>query len=255
MPCIWPASSPTGAGTTCAGWHAREVVTIPTVVDTGAYRPAPLRREGPLTIGWIGAPPNAVYLEPLRPALARLAQRFAIKLRLVGPSSFACPGVQVECTGWRHYACVEDEVADLHRFDVGIMPLPDTGFAAGKCALKAIQYMACGIPVVASPVGVNAEVVQDEVCGLLATTPAEWERALARLLADPALREQLGRAGRQRAQAHYSIDAAAPRLVEALQRAAAPPGLCEAAPQRGEAASRELLGPPPRGGGRPVATG
>ena len=121
------------------------------------------------------------------------------RLRLVGPTSFDCPGVEVECTGWRHYASVADEVADLHRFDVGIMPLPATGFAAGKCALKAIQYMACGIPVVASPVGVNAEVVRHDECGFLAETPDDWERYLARLLADPALRARLGDAGRSRA--------------------------------------------------------
>jgi glycosyltransferase involved in cell wall biosynthesis len=210
--------------------HARDVVTVPTVVDTDAYTPAPLRREGPLTIGWIGAPPNAVYLEPLRPVLRRLAERFDLKLLLVGPSDFECPGVEVECTGWRHYARVEDEVADLHRFDVGIMPLPDSGFAAGKCALKAIQYMACAIPVVASPVGVNGEVVRDGVCGFLATTPEEWEDRLARLLADAELRARLGREGRTRARAHYSIRAVLPALRGALERAAAGPGMGEAAP-------------------------
>lgn len=210
--------------------HARDVVALPTVVDTDAYAPAPLRREGPLTVGWIGAPPNAVYLEPLRPVLARLARRFDLKVLLVGPSDFACPGVRVECTGWRHYARVEDEVADLHRFDVGIMPLPDTGFAAGKCALKAIQYMACGIPVVASPVGVNAEVVRDGVCGYLATTPEEWEDRLARLLADPELRHRLGREGRARARERYSIHAALPALLAALRRAAGSDGMREAAP-------------------------
>jgi glycosyltransferase involved in cell wall biosynthesis len=200
--------------------HAREVVVIPTVVDTDAYTPAPLRRAGTLTVGWIGAPPNRVYLEPLRPVLRELARRFDLRLRLVGPSDFDCPGVRVECTGWRHYASVADEVADLHGFDVGIMPLPDTGFAAGKCALKAIQYMACGVPVVASPVGVNAEVVGDGVCGFLADTPAAWSDRLARLLADPDLRVRLGAAGRARAEAHYSLRAATPRLAAALARAA-----------------------------------
>jgi glycosyltransferase involved in cell wall biosynthesis len=211
--------------------HAREVVTIPTVVDTEAHTPAPLRREGPLTIGWIGAPPNAVYLEPLRPVLARLAERFPLRLLLVGPAAFECPGVEVECTGWRHYGCAADEVADLHRFDVGIMPLPDTGFAAGKCALKAIQYMACGIPVVASPVGVNAEVVRDGECGYLATAPEEWEERLARLLGDAELRARLGRAGRARAHARYSIEAALPEILGVLRRAAAGGGMGEAAPQ------------------------
>ncbi len=200
--------------------HAADVRVIPTVIDADAYAPAPLRREGPLTLGWIGAPPNRVYLEPLRPVFAALARRFPLRLLLVGPSAFDCPGVEVECTGWRHYASVQEEVADLHRFDVGLMPLPDTGFAAGKCALKAIQSMACAVPVVASPVGVNAEVIGDGVCGFLPETPGQWEERLARLLADPELRKRMGRAGRERALARYSVRAVLPQLVAALRDAA-----------------------------------
>ena len=211
-----------------AAQHAREVEVIPTVVDSDAYGRAPLRREGTLTIGWIGAPPNLVYLEPLRPVFQELARRFDVRLRLVGPSAFDCPGVRVECTGWRHYASVADEVADLHGFDVGIMPLPDTGFAAGKCALKAIQSMACGVPVVVSPVGVNAEVVRDGVCGFLADTPETWTARLAQLLADPNLRARMGAAGRARAEARYSLRATLPRWLDVLERVARRAPACEA---------------------------
>jgi glycosyltransferase involved in cell wall biosynthesis len=107
-------------------------------------------------------------------------------------------------------------VADLHAFDVGIMPLPDTPYAAGKCALKAIQYMACGIPVLASPVGIAPDVVGDGVCGLLARTTDEWLEGLTRLLCDPDLRERLGGAGRERARERYALPAAASALAGVL---------------------------------------
>jgi glycosyltransferase involved in cell wall biosynthesis len=200
--------------------HCERVHLLPTVVETRRYRVRPVRRAGPLTLGWIGAPPNVVYLEALRPILTALAQRFPLTLRLLGPTHFDCPGVEVSCRPWKHYASVEEEVNDLHAFDIGLMPLRDDAFAAGKCALKAIQYMACGIPVVASPVGVNAEVVRDGVCGYLAGSPAEWYERLARLLSDPDLRQRMGEAGRARAEAHYSIRAGLPVFVEALREAA-----------------------------------
>jgi glycosyltransferase involved in cell wall biosynthesis len=203
-----------------ASQHCKSVEVIPTVVDTDAYTRVPLRRQGTLTVGWIGAPPNQSYLEPLRPVFQELATRFDLRLRILGTESFDCPGVAVECGGWRHYASVADEVTDLRGFDVGIMPLPDTEFAAGKCAFKAIQYMASGIPVVASPVGVNAQVVVDGECGFLATTPAEWLDRLTELLGDAELRDRLGEAGRRRARSHYSIRSAVPKLVKVLESAA-----------------------------------
>jgi len=230
--------------------HARDVRLLPTVVDVDAYPVQPVRLTGPLTIGWIGAPPNAVYLEPLRPVFQRLARRFDLRLRLHGPSAWSCPGVAVECRPWRHYASAADEAADLHGLDVGIMPLRDDAFAAGKCALKAIQYMAAGVPVVASPVGVNAEVLGQGACGLLASSPAEWEAALARLLEDAELRARLGRAGRRRAEERYSLRAALPGLARALEDAAAEPtaparagGSGAARPERERAARRSARGP------------
>jgi glycosyltransferase involved in cell wall biosynthesis len=203
-----------------ASEHCENVAVIPTVVDTDAYPRAPLRRRGTLTLGWIGAPPNSRYLEPLRPVFQELAGRFDVRVHIAGTEVFDCPGVRVDCSGWRHYESVADEVADLHGFDVGIMPLPDTEFAAGKCALKAIQYMACGIPVVASPVGVSGEVVVDGECGFLASTPEQWRDRLAQLLGDAQLRERLGEAGRRRARSLYSIRSALPELVEVLESAA-----------------------------------
>ncbi len=207
-----------------AAWaepHARRVEVIPTVVDTEVFEPAPAaRRSGPLTLGWTGAPGNTIYLEPLVRVFQALARRFPLRLRLVGPHRFPCPGVSVECRPWPGYRHARQDARDVQGFDVGLMPLPDTPFAAGKCAFKAIQYMACGVPVVASPVGVNGEVVGDGVAGLLARTPAEWEASLARLLGDADLRLRLGAAGRARAVERYSLQTALPRLARVLEEAA-----------------------------------
>jgi glycosyltransferase involved in cell wall biosynthesis len=200
--------------------HSRHVHVLPTVVDTDVYPLRDARRSGRLTLGWIGAPAGSAYLEPLRPVFQALARRFDFRLLLLGAQAFECPGVRVELGAWRFYRSRREEAAHLSELDVGLMPLPDDRWAAGKCALKAIQYMASGIPVVASPVGAARDVVRDGECGYLAGDPASWQARLAALLADPALRASLGRAGRARAEAHYSLRAAVPRLLRVLEEAA-----------------------------------
>lgn len=203
--------------------HNDRVFVLPTAVDTDAYPVRPIRRSGRLTVGWIGAPAGAVYLEPLKPVFQALARRFDLRVVVLGAPAFDCPGVPVETGGWRTYSSGEEEAAHLAEFDIGIMPLTDDRWAAGKCALKAIQYMASGIPVVASPVGVAPEVVQDGTCGFLAASPGEWLERLSTLLRDPELRAAMGRAGRARVEEHYSIRSTLPRLVEVLRDAAASP--------------------------------
>ncbi len=201
--------------------HNPRVAVVPTVVDTDAYAAAPRRNPARPVLGWFGAPPNVVHLRSLVPVLQRLAERRAFSLRVHGVERFECPGVEVQCVPWKRYASVHEEVADLHGFDVGLMPLPDDAWAAGKCALKAIQYMACGIPVVASPVGAARQVVAHGEVGFLARDETEWAGHLDRLLADPGLRADLGDAGRRRAARLYSTRRAVPELARLLRSAAA----------------------------------
>jgi glycosyltransferase involved in cell wall biosynthesis len=104
----------------------------------------------------------------------------------------------------------------LQDIDIGVMPLPDTPWERGKCGYKLIQYMACGKPVVASPVGVNSEIVRHGESGFLAETDAEWEEALTMLAADPGLRQRMGAAGRRRVEEEYSLQVQAPRLIELI---------------------------------------
>ena len=201
--------------------HNGAVHVVPTTVDTDAYRVRAVRRAGRLTVGWVGAPAGVSYLAPLRPVFQELARRHDLRLLVLGAGDFECPGVRVECRPFRAYTSRADEASDLAEIDVGIMPLPDDPFTAGKCALKAIQYMACGIPVVASPVGATPEVVEDGVTGRLASTAPEWLAALSQLLGDASLREQIGRAGRARAVAHYSLEGAAARWAALLRSVSA----------------------------------
>ena len=192
----------------------KHTLVVPTVVDTDAYLPAPRANEAPLTIGWIGSSSTWANVRPLLPLLERLCARHGVRVRAVGA------GAQAERDRFDGLDLVTwseaSEISEVQAMDIGIMPLLDLPFQRGKSGYKLIQYMACGLPVVASPVGVNSEIV-DPANGLLATSEAEWEAALDHLIADPALRSSMGAAGRARAVDAYSLASQAPRLVELFQ--------------------------------------
>ncbi len=206
---------------------ARSVLALPTVLDLERYPSCapsawPDRADGSLTVGWMGTPATRRYLDLIAGAFARLGARLGgtLRLRVVGAADVRIPGVEVVCVPWHE----ESEVAELAGFDVGVMPLPDAPWERGKCGYKLIQYMACARPVVASPVGVNVDLVTDGENGFLAADEDAWVEALVRLAADPALRIRLGMAGRRRVEAGYSLQSITPRLIEAFARAKAWPG-------------------------------
>jgi glycosyltransferase involved in cell wall biosynthesis len=190
---------------------AASVEVLPTVVDLERYAP-PVRpgvdAAKPVVIGWIGSPATVGYLQALAEPLARVAAGRAIELHVIGASA-ALPGVAVVQVPWSEAG----EVQAIGGCDIGIMPLLDSPWERGKCGYKLIQYMACGLPVVASPVGANMHIVEPGVSGFLADGPAQWEAALVQLADDVALRRRLGRAGRAAVEAHYSLQVAAPRLI------------------------------------------
>jgi glycosyltransferase involved in cell wall biosynthesis len=215
-----------GAAAVCAGndylrdYAARfnESVTIlPTVVNIDDYRPAGDRPDRPLTIGWIGSPSTWRFVQPLLPLLAGLAREHRIRFVAVGAGAAAEADKfdGLTFTPWSEAG----EIAAVQAMDIGIMPLPDEPWARGKSGYKLIQYMACGLPVVASPVGVNATIVDEGVTGLLASGPEEWRGALERLIDDAELRRAMGAKGRARAVEAYSLQAHAPRLVDIMLKA------------------------------------
>jgi glycosyltransferase involved in cell wall biosynthesis len=194
---------------------AGRVEIVPSVVDVDRYAVASESSSEPFTIGWMGSPSTAKYLTQIVPALAEVCRGGRGRVVVVGAGDVDLPGVPVERVAWTE----EREVADLQRFDVGVMPLPDEPWARGKCGYKLIQYMACGLPVVASPVGVNTTIVEPGN-GFLARDHEEWVSALGRLRDDAALRRRLGTAGRSKVENEYSLGVAAPRLVALLKSVA-----------------------------------
>lgn len=196
------------------------VYVIPTVVDLSKY-PTIIKehRKGDLFIvGWIGTPKTVAYLREVQDALATLSKKKNLVLRCIGaPPTLKLPGVAVENVTWSE----ESETEQLLSMDVGIMPLTDDPFSQGKCGLKLIQYMASGLPVVASPVGVNKEIVKDGVNGFLASKQEEWEDRLDQLERDVALRIRLGCEGRRLVERFYSLQVVAPKLLEIYNKVAA----------------------------------
>ncbi|MFC4423231.1 glycosyltransferase family 4 protein [Cupriavidus pampae] len=203
---------------------AKWVEIVPTVIDLERY-PEPdftqtgrAAREGDETrrIVWIGSPTTAAYLDALAEPLRRLSQRHAFRLRVIG-AEVSLPGVDVECVPWTE----ETEVASIADCDIGIMPLRDSPWERGKCGYKLIQYMACGLPVVASPVGVNQQIVQSGVNGYLADEATAWEASLDELLRDEPLRLAMGQAGRRRVEQDYCVQQVAPRVAHLLKQVGA----------------------------------
>ena len=190
---------------------------LPTVIDLDRYQPktaeAYSQTVGLPCIVWIGSPSTARYLQLLREPLQALAARLPFVLRVIGGGLVDLPGVQVEVVPWTEAS----EVDNIRACDVGIMPLQDSLWERGKCGYKLIQYMACGLPVVASSVGVNPEIVRNDENGFLASTSDEWLAHLHTLLSDPALRMQMGQEGRRRVEAEYCIQQTGPKMARHLQ--------------------------------------
>ena len=193
---------------------AARVEWLPTVIDLERYPlPPQARSNETVTIGWIGSPATAHYLHEVIPMLGALAESWSIRCVAIGARPDQVQGTPFECWRWDE----STEVGLLRQLDIGIMPLPDAPWERGKCGYKLIQYMACGLPVVASPVGVNVDIVQTGENGELAGSSADWQQALTRLVESPALRHRMGAAGRRRVEAIYSVQAQAGRLADLLQ--------------------------------------
>lgn len=191
--------------------YARRVEVVPSCVDPArqgvhAHGPAEI-----VTVGWIGSHTTSAYLEPVLPVFARLNER-RVRARLVVIGGD--PRMQAEWIEHRSWSPTR-ETEDLAGLDIGIMPLPDTDWARGKCGYKVLQYFSAGVPAVASPVGVTAELVGSER-GLLAGSPGEWYSALNRLITDVEERRERGAAARTFVERNYSYQRWAPELAAML---------------------------------------
>lgn len=212
------------AGNQYVADHARRfnpaVTVIPTVVDTDVFCPRPARR--PLSdvpiLGWIGTHSTGPYLQSIVPALRRLYRKRPFILRVIG-GKIDAPDLPVEHRDWS----LSLEVADFQELDIGLFPVVPDAWSLGKSGFKAIQYMACGVPVVASPVGTNAYLVKHGETGFLAQTDDQWVDCLNVLLGDPSLRQRMGMAAREVARAKFCRRVHEPRFVSVIEQAMSKP--------------------------------
>jgi glycosyltransferase involved in cell wall biosynthesis len=197
---------------------AEQVEIVPTVVDLSDYtvRSSSLM-SSPVRVGWIGTPHTwdtfgRDFYHQINGTLVACDARF----RAVGAKLSAEIAGNLEIVPWQE----ETEVLSIQSMDIGVMPLPDAPWTRGKCGYKLIQYMACGLPVVASPVGVNKEIVEHGVNGFLAESDEEWRTAVGALITDPQLRHRMGAAGRQKVESKYSLQEWGPRTADMIRRIA-----------------------------------
>lgn len=186
------------AGNPYLAEHAQKfnprVEVLPTGLDTSAYKvETKPENDGKIRLVWIGSKSTLRYLAQIKPALEEIGARFDnVILRIICDDFFDLQNMRVEKHQWHK----RTEAFDLITSDIGLAPLPDDRFTRGKCGFKILQYAAAGLPVVASPVGVNAEYVRNGVTGFHAINTSQWVDRVSKLIKDQALREQTGQAGK-----------------------------------------------------------
>jgi glycosyltransferase involved in cell wall biosynthesis len=183
----------------------KTVTVVPSSIPVEDYPQAP----NSSLVGWIGSRTTLHYLKLLKPAFETLG----ITPRIVASGDPAQLGFETEFRPWR----LDTELSELSQIGIGIAPLPDTPWERGKCGVKILQYMACGIPVVASPVGVAPHIITHGVNGLLACRMEDWEPALQSLISDPKLRQRLGAAGRTTVEKRFRVQRAAEAVNSVLR--------------------------------------
>ena len=199
---------------------------LPTTVDTRVFRPRESSISSVPLIGWIGTHSTFLYLERLFPIFEKLRREIPFRLMIAGSgrTRIDIPGVEVDCRTWS----LEREAADFQSLDAGLYPISGDEWSAGKSGLKAVQYIASGVPFVMSPIGVCATMGVAGETHFAALTDDDWYDFLRRLLLDADLRERMGASSRAFAEAHYDIAtnadvlAALIRSIERLQEESRP---------------------------------
>ena len=212
-------SSLVTAGNDYLGSYARnagaeKVHILPTVIDLNRYsKDDSSRFHDEFRIGWIGSPSTTKYLQLIKKPLYKLAEKYPVRLVTIGASPLKDFDIPLEQHSWSE----DTEVQLLNSLHVGIMPLPDSPWERGKCGYKLIQYMACGKAVIASPVGMNINLVTDNV-GLLAKTESDWFDAIQSLLHDKEKLYIMGENAKKLVKNNYSLQASTPELIKLLNK-------------------------------------
>jgi glycosyltransferase involved in cell wall biosynthesis len=177
---------------------------ISSTINTDLYRPRSdyQLKNGELVLGWSGSHSTSRYLHLLEPVLRRLQQEgIRFRLLVMGDPAFRMEGIPVEALPWKE----DYEVEVIQRFDIGLYPLPDEQWVYGKSGLKALQYMAAGVPTIATAIGANFRIIEDGISGYLVKTEDEWYTRILALARDPSLRERIGRCATSVIEENYSV--------------------------------------------------
>lgn len=197
--------------------HNTNVWEIPSLVDAGRYdgwkpRTSP---NGRTCVGWSGSPSTVTNLQVIREPLKDLSARRDTELLLIGARDFGLPDIPHTGVEWS----ADREVEDLRRLDIGLLPVPRTPWTPHKLYLKLVQYMALGIPAVATPLGTNPIMIREGETGFLAEGVTQWREKVERLIEDPELRERVGRRAAEFAREHYTLQANAEKIIAAFRSA------------------------------------
>lgn len=192
---------------------AKRIEIIPTVIDIDRYRIKKPNNRDKIVIGWIGTPFTLKYVESISTVLQILGEQYNVEVIIVGAKGNVGISGNIHFIDWTE----DTEVASIANFDIGIMPLIDSPWEKGKCSYKLIQYMGCAVPVVASQIGMNKEVVIEGETGFLVNTMEDWLKALELYIRFPEMRLIHGVAGRKRALEQYSLQVTHKLLAKALK--------------------------------------
>lgn len=201
-------------------WLARQasrfdtdVTIVPTAIDTARYRVTATKPVESVDLVWIGSRSTSKYLVTILPALRRaLAHVTGLRLKIIADFDLADCGIPTLAIPWQ----ARTEARELASSHIGVAPMPDNDWTRGKCALKVLQYMAAGLPVISSNAGANAEIVRDGATGFLVDDDDAWVERIVQLASDAALRARLGAEGREHVDADYSIESVFPRMLATL---------------------------------------
>lgn len=183
--------------------YNKNVVIIPTTIDTDWYKPKSKTASSKIVIGWSGSFTTIKHFESAIEALTKIKTNYGdqVSFKVIGDSNYRHEPLGITGQKWKS----DTEVEDLQGIDIGIMPLPDIDWTRGKCGLKGLQYMGLSIPSIMSPVGVNTEIIEHGINGFLASTNEEWVQCLSQLIDSPELRKKLGETGRITVENKYSV--------------------------------------------------
>ncbi|MBD0287162.1 MAG: glycosyltransferase family 4 protein, partial [Flavisolibacter sp.] len=184
--------------------YNQKTTDISSTINTDIYKPKlDYSVKGKFTIGWSGSHSTSKYLHLLDDVFLELAKEQDFRLLVMGDATFSLPGVDVEALPWQE----EYEVKVITRFDIGVYPLPDEEWVLGKSGLKALQYMALGIPTIATGIGTIHRIIKDGENGFLVSSKEEWKQRIRQLISDQELREKVGKKAAKTVEQHYSVNA------------------------------------------------